>query len=67
MSEISKHEEAERRRAHYICTVCGEEQDSFLRPCEACGSRKIISSHFARFLYGEHYRELIKAGQDSVH
>ena len=44
----------------YVCNECGHEQNSMGRPCERCGSIRVVSAEVLRNLVGSDWRTKIK-------
>jgi predicted nucleic acid-binding Zn ribbon protein len=40
----------------YVCSKCGHEQDSMDRPCDACGSVRVVLVSVIAELFGSAWR-----------
>lgn len=43
----------------YACSDCGHEQDSMLRPCDQCGSIKVVTIEVLTAFFGESWKEAL--------
>jgi hypothetical protein len=42
---------------NYACSECGNEQDSMYRPCDKCGSYRVVLVSFIEQHFGKNWRD----------